>query len=69
MMNAQDFSLTRTKKKLSVLIGSSHHNQEALYKTNVDDAIKILGILLIYDRHKRQELNFDLIDVKVCKTL
>ena len=60
MMNAQDFSLTRTKKKPIGLIGSSYHSQEALNKTIVDDPIKILGILFIYDRNKREELNFDL---------
>ena len=61
MMNAEDFSLTRTKEKPIGLLGSSHRNQEALNKTNVDDPIKILGILFIYDRHKREELNFDLV--------
>ena len=60
MMNAEDFSLTRTKKKPIGLLGSSHHNQEALDKTNVDDPIKILGILFICDRHEREELNFHL---------
>ena len=61
MMNAQDFSLKRTKKKPIGLIGSSYHSQEALNKTIVADPIKILiGILFIYDRHKREELNFDL---------
>ena len=60
MINAGDFGLTRTKEKPIGLLGSSYHNQEALNKTNVDDPIKILGILFIYDRHKREELNFDL---------
>ena len=60
MMNVQDFSLTRTKKKPISLLGSSYHNQETLNKTNVDAPIKIFGILFIYDRHKREELNFDL---------
>ena len=60
MMNVQDFSLTRTKKKPIGLLGSSYHNQETLNKTNVDAPIKIFGILFIYDRHKREELNFDL---------
>ena len=39
MMNAQDFSLTRTKEKPIGLIGSSYHSQEALNKTIVDDPI------------------------------
>ena len=39
MMNAQDFNLTRTKKKPIGLIGSSYHSQEALNKTMVDDPI------------------------------
>ena len=62
MMNAPDFSLTRTKKKHIGLIGNSNHSQEALNKTIVDDPIKILiGILFIYDRHKSEELNLDLL--------
>ena len=59
-MNVQDWSLTRTKKKPFGFLGSSYRDQEALNKTNVDDPIKILGILFIYDRHKREELNFHL---------
>ena len=69
MMNVQDFSLTRTKKKPIGLLGSSYHNQETLNKTNVDAQIKIFGILFIYDRHKREEFTQFRSDVKVCKTL
>ena len=58
VINAKDFSLTGTKKKPIDLIGSSYLNQQALNLSNVDDPVKILGILFSYDRHKRGELNF-----------
>ena len=58
MMNAQHFSLKRTEKKPIGFLGSSYRDQEALNKTIVDDPIKILDILFIYDKHKREELNF-----------
>ena len=60
MMNAEHFSLTRTKKKPIGFLGSFYRDQEALNKTSVDDPIKTLGILFIYDRHKREELTFHL---------
>ena len=51
-------ALTGTKNNLIGLIGSSYLNQEALNLCNVDDPIKILGILFTYDNHKTEELSF-----------
>ena len=58
VVNAKDFSLKGTKKEAYWFNREFYLNQKALNLSNVDDPVKILGILFTYDRHKRGELNF-----------
>ena len=55
MMNAQDLSLRRTKKTPNVLMGISYRTQEVLNTTNVNEPLKIFGMIFFtYVKHKRE---------------
>ena len=53
MMNVQDLSsLKQDKKEVIALMGSSYHGQEVLAITNLNEPIKICGMMFFtYDEH------------------
>ena len=52
---ARTLSLRRAKKKVIGLKGSSYHNQEVFDITNVNELIKIFGIIFFtYEKHFKE---------------